>query len=157
MKYLFSLSLLLLTFNVIAQDSADYKELNPREENPFGINLVGGGPTILSSISVDYFVSPSINIEAGLGFGYYGGIKYHINGNCATNWTPYIGAFIARSTFLDIILDIFDEDDDGTGLYVPVGVQYTSDGGFTLGIELSYLSILGTSATYGSLRGGYHF
>jgi hypothetical protein len=51
---------------------------NPRLNNRFGVNINMGSPTLVLSASLDYFITSSVNIEAGAGFlGAFGGMKYH--------------------------------------------------------------------------------
>ena len=104
---------------------------NPRLNNRLGVGINIGSPTILLSFSLDYFITSSINIEAGIGlFGAFGGMKYHFSGSKNTaNWTPYLGLFYAYN------LSIFNNKN--TNLYVPLGLQYTSNEGFTFGVELA--------------------
>jgi hypothetical protein len=138
---------------------------NPRN-NRFGVNINMGSPTFVLSASLDYFITSSVNIEAGAGlFGAFGGMKYHFFGSKNTaNWTPYLGLFYAYN------ISIFN--DNNTNLYVPLGLQYTSNEGFTFGVELagrflitsvnnSY-SFLFNSSDYivpfwGAIKMGYHF
>ena len=103
---------------------------NPRN-NRFGVNINMGSPTFVLSASLDYFITSSVNIEAGAGlFGAFGGMKYHFFGSKNTaNWTPYLGLFYAYN------LSIFNNKN--TNLYVPLGLQYTSNEGFTFGVELA--------------------
>ena len=104
---------------------------NPRLNNRLGVGINIGSPTILLSFSLDYFITSSVNIEAGIGlFGAFGGMKYHFSGSKNTaNWTPYLGLFYAYN------LSIFNNKN--TNLYVPLGLQYTSNEGFTFGVELA--------------------
>ena len=138
---------------------------NPRN-NRFGVNINMGSPTFVLSASLDYFITSSVNIEAGAGlYGAFGGMKYHFFGSKNTaNWTPYLGLFYAYN------LSIFNNEN--TNLYVPLGLQYTSNEGFTFGVELagrflityannSY-SLLDYSPDYivplwGAIKMGYHF
>ena len=103
---------------------------NPRN-NRFGVNINMGSPTLLLSASLDYFITSSVNIEAGAGLlGAFGGMKYHFFGSKNTaNWTPYLGLFYAYNISLII--------NENTNLYVPLGLQYTSNEGFTFGVELA--------------------
>ena len=138
---------------------------NPRN-NRFGGSINMGSPTLLLSASLDYFITSSVNIEAGAGLlGAFGGMKYHFFGSKNTaNWTPYLGLFYAYNR------DIFINDN--TNLYVPLGLQYTSNEGFTFGVELAgrFLityannsnSIFDYSPDYivplwGAIKMGYHF
>ena len=139
---------------------------NPRN-NRFGVNINIGSPTILLSFSLDYFITSSVNIEAGAGlFGAFGGMKFHFFGSKNTaNWTPYLGLFYAYN------LSIFNNEN--TNLYVPLGLQYTSNEGFTFGVELAgrflitsannSFSLFDNSSDYinfplwGAIKFGYHF
>ena len=141
---------------------------NPRN-NRFGVNINMGSPTLLLSFSLDYFITSSVNIEAGAGLlGAFGGMKYHFFGSKNTaNWTPYLGLFYAYN------LSIFNNEN--TNLYVPLGLQYTSNEGFTFGVELAGRFLI-TSANnsfslfdnsynlsdyivplWGAIKMGYHF
>ena len=120
------------------------------------MNIVVGGPSAILSLSVDYFISPSFNLEAGLGiFGYYGGVKYHLFGDKkGKNWTPYIGVSATR-----IVLSGFFNIDK-TGLYIPVGIQYIATRDFSFGVEAAAFYVEGTNTlppVWGALRFGYHF
>lgn len=136
-----------------------FNSLNPRIENRFGANINILGPSILLSLSIDYFITPDINIETGFGIiGYFGGIKYHIFGTKADkNWTPYVGLY---ATHIPEINFFGDSKSARSGLYVPVGIQYMGIGGFTFGVELAGLTvkdIAGGTAFWGALKIGYHF
>ena len=135
---------------------------NPRLNNRFGVNINMGSPTLLLSASLDYFITSSVNIEAGAGLlGAFGGMKYHFFGSKNTaNWTPYLGLFYAYN------LSIFNNKN--TNLYVPLGLQYTSNEGFTFGVELagrflityannSYSSLDYFVPLWGAIKMGYHF
>ena len=138
---------------------------NPRN-NRFGVNINMGSPTLVLSASLDYFITSSVNIEAGAGlYGAFGGMKYHFFGSKNTaNWTPYLGLFYAYN--ISIIIN------ENTNLYVPLGLQYTSNEGFTFGVELAGRFLI-TSANnsyslsdyspdyivplWGAIKMGFHF
>jgi len=138
---------------------------NPRLDNRFGVNINIGSPTIGLSVSFDCFITSSVNIEAGGGlFGLFGGIKYHFFGSKNTaNWTPYLGLFYAYNP------DLFEPSHYNTNLYVPLGLQYTSNKGFIFGVELAGRYTLNTSylsgsyftdpvnPIWGAIKFGYHF
>ena len=131
---------------------------NPRKDFPLGINFVVGGPTGLLSLSVDYFIVPSFNVNAGFGvFGYYGGIKYHFGGNVERkNWTPYVGLSVTRI----VMFGFFNIDQ--TGLYIPIGIHYIATRDFSFGVETAAFFIEGTKTNtpppvWGAIRLGYHF
>ena len=142
---------------------------NPRN-NRFGVNINMGSPTLLLSASLDYFITSSVNIEAGAGlFGAFGGMKYHFFGSKNTsNWTPYLGLYIARNlTDVDAITDeIFGLSSSfnawNTNLYFPVGFQYISKYGFTFGAEFAGRILVPELAAAqipfgGAIKFGYHF
>ena len=142
---------------------------NPRN-NRFGGNINMGSPTLLLSASLDYFITSSVNIEAGAGlFGAFGGMKYHFFGSKNTaNWTPYLGLYIARNlTDVDAITDeIFGLSSSfnawNTNLYFPVGFQYISKDGFTFGAEFAGRILVPELAAAqipfgGAIKFGYHF
>jgi hypothetical protein len=136
---------------------------NPRN-NRFGVNINMGSPTFVLSASLDYFITSSVNIEAGAGFvGAFGGMKYHFFGSKNTaNWTPYLGLFIARNLTDFDIFGSSSGDDWNTNLYFPVGIQYISKYGFTFGAELAGRILVPELAAalfpfWGAIKFGYHF
>lgn len=137
--------------------------LNPREDNRFGINTTFGGPTILVSLSLDYFITPSINLEAGFGFfGIFGGIRYHIFGNRdRINWTPYIGLYSIRALSFDSPNFIFLPNIEVIpGLYIPLGIQYMGNYGFTIGLEIAKITANienNLPSITGAIKIGAHF
>ena len=143
---------------------------NPRN-NRFGVNINMGSPTLLLSASLDYFITSSVNIEAGAGLlGAFGGMKYHFFGSKNTaNWTPYLGLYIARN-FTDVdawFIEIFGSSSSSfkainTNLYFPVGFQYISKYGFTFGAEFAGRILVPELAAAqipfgGAIKFGYHF
>jgi hypothetical protein len=131
---------------------------NPRLTNPFGVNINIGGPSILISVSLDYFITPSLNIEAGIGLiGSYGGLKYHFNGNKDDkNWTPYLGVYAAHIPEITF----FFTTPARNGVYIPLGIQYIDNKGYTFGVEVAGITIRdiadGTNV-WGAVKLGYHF
>ena len=116
---------------------------NPRN-NRFGVNINMGSPTLLLSASLDYFITSSVNIEAGIGlFGAFGGMKYHFSGSKNTaNWTPYLGLFYGANLSL--------ETDTYTNLYVPLGLQYTGSKGFVFAVEIAGIFVVKELNDYSS-------
>jgi len=92
---------------------------NPRLSNSFGININLSGQTEYLSLSVDYFVTSSLDIELGPGFyGTFGGLKYHFYGaKNDKNWTPYLGVYLAR------IPHIIDGEGSTNCVYMPLSIQ----------------------------------
>ena len=125
---------------------------NPRLNNRFGVNIIMGGPSLVLSGSLDYFITSSVNIEAGIGlFGAFGGMKYHFSGSKNTaNWTPYLGLFYGANLSL--------ETDTYTNLYVPLGLQYTGNKGFTFAVELAGRLEFGDGffPVWGAIKFGFH-
>jgi len=124
-------------------------EFNPRKDRRFGISVNGGGPAILASVSLDYFIAPRLNIEAGVGLpGSYLGMNYFIKTRKAKqNWLPYVGLHGFY------ILDVIDVNEN-KGLYIPLGMHYMSDKGFTFAMELAVVT--GDIPFYGAIKLGYH-
>lgn len=131
---------------------------NPRLDNQFGINFNFGGPSIVGSVSFDYFITSSINIEAGIGYiGFFGGIKYHLGGQKVNrHWTPYLGLFAVRIPEIEGVHRV----DARSGLYMPLGIQYMSNIGITIGAEVARIaieSIANDTKYWGAVKLGYHF
>jgi hypothetical protein len=134
------------------------KSTNPRLANRFGINFNFGGPSIVGSVSFDYFITSSFNIEAGVGYiGFFGGIKYHLGGQKVNrHWTPYLGLYAVRIPELTGSFKV----DARSGLYMPLGIQYMSNIGITLGAEVARIaieSIANDTKYWGAVKLGYHF
>ncbi len=149
----------LLAFSLALFGSDDYENQSAkntvRDEHPIGISLVGGGVCI-GGLSLDAFISNTINIELCAGWGFGGGLKYHWNGadpDC--KWSPYIGAFGGAAPEIEF----FDSSggDWGTSLYFPLGVHYISRSGFSFCVDAGYLNLYGSSYPWLSLKMGWHF
>jgi len=160
MKYILLFILLTYSLNIIkAQDTLSIKSVenkymiksNPRLSKPFGININILGQTIVSSVSVDYFLTSSLNVEAGVGLiGSFGGLKYHFNrANNDKNWTPYLGVYLARVLYGSIWNGGFKNS-----LYTPLGIQFQKKKGRTFGAEIAYTN-LGALHVWGGLKIGY--
>ncbi len=119
---------------------------NPRKETPVGINFSVGGPGLSFAASLDVFIFPSVNVEGGLGSGglgffsgsaFFGGLKFHSDAYSSSNWTLYTGGFLIGTS------ETFDsprgkEEGKNVGLfYLPIGLQYFTNNGFTFGYELA--------------------
>jgi len=132
--------LFLLLFFSIAKQSLSQ---NPRKHMPIGINVHLGGPGFALGASIDAFIIPAINIEAGTGvhfFGlnYFGGIKYHTESESNSNWSLFGGAIlIAGKPDGDAGYVSSIEQKYAGVVYLPVGIQYIADHGFTFGIEVA--------------------
>ncbi len=142
---------MLVTGNIYAQENSDLNE-----ERRFGVNLNVLGPTVLLSVSMDYFVTEKTNIELGTGIiGTFAGVKYFWNRDqSVSEWTPYAGLnvmYIPEICF-------FNCTPARVGLYIPLGMQIMKHNGFTFGAEIAGL-VLGRAKTpvWGALKIGYHF
>ena len=105
-----------------------------RREHPSGIHLVLGGPTIITSLSIDYYVSPELKAEIGAGLlGAYGGMTLHLfHIQDEKRWSPYAGAY-----FIYFPVDVGEAL--ATGSYLPIGIQYRSKKGFTMSFEIAFI------------------
>ena len=125
---------------------------NPRTLNPLGISLYGFGPAIFLSVSIDYFVSPSLSLEIGGGlFGLYAGTRYHFRGKMeGKTWTTYTGLFYANYG-----------EQIGTEylFFLPIGRQYTGKNGFSFALEMLILNEGGPVylPLWPGVRVGYRF
>jgi hypothetical protein len=130
------LLVLSLTKVCISQDSA----LNPREEKSTGLSIVAGG-VVFGGIGVDFFLSSRLNLELDAGAGIGAGLRYHFKGDDpSVSWSPYMGLY--GGIIPDFDLDLFGDGDDTdwrTNLYVPVGIHYISDSGFSVAFEAGYM------------------
>jgi len=126
---------------------------SPRIIKPLGINITAGGPS-LAGLSLDYFITPFLNIEAGGGYyGVFSGLKYHIAAYRNDPWTPYFGI---QGTY---------GFEGKAGIYIPGGFHYIGNFGFSFSFEfalwmeiqeletnpiesLEYLGMIGLKAGY---------
>ena len=163
MKNILLFILFTCSLNIIkAQDTLSIKsgenkyliKSNPRLSNPFGININLGGQTALLSLSVDYFVTSSLDIEAGAGLmGTFGGLKYHFDGaNNDKNWTPYLGVYLANIMNMTYV----GNSNPRNCIYTPLGIQFQKNKGLTFGAEIAYTSLTKMNV-WGGLKFGYHF
>ena len=111
---------------------------NPRTDRPLGLNFEYAG-TALFGLTATYFITPTIQLEAGLGpITRFFGATYHFDGhNPRKLWTPYIGLSVVDFHNLDE-----DGGDGGLGaVYIPFGVQYSGRGGMTFAVEGAWAHI----------------
>jgi len=136
---------------------------NPRVKRPMGLSFNLGGPTYIASVSLDYFLLPVLNIEAGGGvWGYYLGPKYHFNGyNNKNKTTSYAGILFTAYPSLDIGPSWGrGKRETSYGVYVPIGLNTISNTGHTFSIEIAYNSMNKQFTSFPlwfSLKWGYHF
>jgi hypothetical protein len=152
MKNFFLIISLFVAFNVFAQDNSIK---NIRADRKFGIGVQLLGPTILTSLQLDYFITQNLNLEVGVGlFGYYGGAKWYFGSKVKpTYWAPYIGGcYISAADFSAFVSGI------SPGAYFPLGIQFISKGGFTFATEVAGLFLPNVnSPVWGAIKLGYHF
>ena len=108
----------------------------------------------MSSLSVDYFLTSSLNVEAGVGLiGTFGGIKYYFDGaNKDKNWTTYLGVYLAR----DMVGSIWNGTGFKNSIYTPLGIQFQKKKGRTFAAEIAYTN-MGVLHIWGGLKIGYRF
>ena len=143
---------LFLFFKVVLSSAQDTDTHNRRELRPWGVSLNLLGPTGISSVNVDYFISRNISVEVGAGFfGAYVGGKAYIG---KKQWTgmPYVGYTAA-------MFGLPGQDDDGVYLYnyLPIGYHYVSKKGFNIAIEVAFNPDDTPYELFGQLRLGYRF
>lgn len=142
---------MLISTNISAQESSTLND-----DKRFGVNANLLGPTILLSISMDYFVNEKTNIEIGTGIiGAFTGIKYFWKRNqSVSEWTPYAGLNVI---FIPEIC-ITNCTPARIGLYIPIGMEIMKKNGFTFGGEIAGLVLENTKTpVWPALKMGYHF
>jgi len=138
---------------------------NPRALYKTGYDIRLLGPTPLASISMNYFVSQNINLEAGIGLiGAFGGIEYYYGKKEKRNLAvPYAGLKIGYMTLPDIDPG-FAGGSGGWGkfatVYLPMGLQLMTRSGFHISLEGALFATFGSSrntSPWGSLKIGQNF
>ncbi|BDD15673.1 hypothetical protein MATR_24980 [Marivirga tractuosa] len=118
----------------IQAQQTESQDQNPRLKDSSGISLYGIGPNAIGSVSYDRFLTPHLNAEAGIGFiGVHIGMKVHLWGGSERNWTPYIGAAVARSLFPAVGLEFLP--------YFPIGIQFVGANHFNFAFEIAPLQL----------------
>lgn len=130
--------------------------LDNRKERPFGINLYILGPDIVGSLSVDYFLFPFINIEAGTGlFGYYYGGNIHFFKKQDNQQTTfYVGLYntTIREKEFGIIKILKDDY-----LYIPIGFHNAPKSGVFYSVEAAPCLSSRKTKIWAGIKVGYHF
>lgn len=125
---IFGVAFSLSFFSFIA-NTQNVQQNNLRKEMPVGLSLYLGGASILGG-SIDYFVSPKVNLEMSIGWNFSGGIKYHFWGHKPISWSPYIGAIANAKGKLGST-----DWDTRRGLFFPIGAHYIYINSFSFAIE----------------------
>jgi len=143
--FLFIITIAFLAPTTYAQDKI------PRMDYRNGVGLYFIGPNAVGSVSYDYFVTPHLNAEAGIGFiGVHLGLKTHFwGGRADKKWTPYLGASITRSLFPSVGTDYLP--------YFPAGINYVGENGFNFAFEIAPLQLNFLAWNVAGLKFGYRF
>jgi len=140
---------LLISTNLSAQDITAKKDdnIHPRIDRPVGMSF----NFVALAFSIDYFITPNINPEIGAGLaGVFAGAKYHIYINDNKKWTPYLGAY-----WINTPSGFLGRGERVNGAYIPLGIQYVGDRGFTFGVELAGLILEDVpTPVYGAVKVG---
>lgn len=140
----------ILILILIAQTLVGQTE-NPRTKYRNGISIYAVGPNVLGSVSYDYFITPHLNAETGIGFiGVHAGIKVHVWGGKTDNrWTPYFGASITRSLFPSVGVDYLP--------YFPLGIHFVGNNQFNFAFEIAPLQLKFFAWNVAGVKLGYRF
>lgn len=116
-----------ITLSVLPQSNAE----NIRKSRPLGVAANLGGGSLLG-VSVDYFIIPQLNIEAGFGLSQYIALKYHFAGGEDIKWSPYLGFGYGIP-----IADIREYDEKySNGVFaIPIGAHFIQQKGFSFSVE----------------------
>jgi hypothetical protein len=125
--------------------TAEKPQENLRDLYESGLSLDIGG-VAFGGASFDTYLSNKLNLELSLGVIAGAGLNFHFKGDDPdVRWSPYIGAHGGIIPEIDI--DLFGDDDDDTtvrpNVYLPLGVHYISDSGFSLALEIGYMHAFG--------------
>jgi hypothetical protein len=147
-------------------DSIEYKNgftdllgyQNPRKQKPFGVNLGGAlAPAVRSgfvSSSLDYFISPQVDLEVSIGtsditsagFYFSAGSRFHLNSKYSEKrLTPFTGL-------------LFGSNYGDEFCQVPAGINWLSEKG--INVSLSLNEMIGFSlwhVTFLEIRAGWRF
>jgi hypothetical protein len=146
MKKLITILTIILSFQTVFGQTE-----NPRIKFRNGISLYGMGPNAIGSISYDYFLTPKLNIETGIGYiGIHAGIKVHLwGGKIDSRWTPYIGAAVAKSLFHSVGVDYLP--------YFPIGIHYIGKKQFNFAFEIAPFQLKFFAWNFAGVKLGYRF
>ena len=147
---------LIVTVQGFSQDKQKAQRIKPITKGTFGINLYGGGPSIITSASLSYYLTSNLNLETGIGwYSPYLGAKYHFySKKNYKRLAPYAGLFWSR-------IPKFAIDFSGrqlSWLYAPVGIEYRMKK-FTIALEgaVIFMPMWFGTLPWAGLRLGYRF
>ena len=149
-----------------AQPAPGSISYNPRANRPFGVSLNLGGPTYIASASLDYFILPVLNIEAGGGiWGYYAGPQYHFKGNENNReGTLYTGLMVTAFPPLPGSDAFYNAGWNVPApktrykVYLPLGISSVSHNGYTFAMEIALAPVKELKIPFWfSFKFGYHF
>jgi len=132
------------------------------------ININSLGPTQSLSISYSRIVKKNYMLEIGLGFfGYYVGAKYNHWFNLQEpKISAYFGSLFSYCTYFTVVksyeITIPALEGPTNQIYLPFGIQFLGEGGFSLALETAkviYLEEKGDEyfRIIPTLKIGYHF
>jgi hypothetical protein len=126
--------ILLFVFPVVlnAQQGSHSNSGNVRKDRPFGISASLGGGNLVG-LSMDYFIIPQLDIEAGFGFSQYISVKYHFLGGEEIRWSPYFG--LGYGIPVSTIRKADAKYSNGV-IGIPVGVKFINEHGFSFSVEV---------------------
>lgn len=140
-----ALIVLMATITVFSSSaSAKDESTNPRDIEPSGLSFAIGGVTF-GGICFDTYLTNRVSLELDLGAIAGAGLHYHPWGaDPERKWSPFVGFHggVIPELEIDLFGDGGDEDEETTvqpDIYIPGGVHYIADSGFSLILELGYL------------------
>jgi hypothetical protein len=154
MKKIIIIIFLIVSNQVYSQEKHD--KINPRTDDPFGLNFNIGGPSILG-LSTNYYINPKTSFEAGIGlYGVFGGGTYHFNESNNKKLTNYFGVFAHHLFDIGFIDEDSNsaEDDIRNGIYFPFGIQYLDFNDISVRFEIATGTII---KLFFGIQFGYHF
>lgn len=149
-----NISYLILLFIVIITSlahSSDYKLITEERRFGFGLNILG--PSIATSLSANYYITPHYKAEAGAGWiGYFGGMTYHFGGSRVEKVMPYVGLYISE-------IENWWYHELHPCLYIPLGVGGIGDKGASVHVELAFFRSMESNKylLWGCLKLGHYF
>jgi hypothetical protein len=132
MLFVTTLATLSIAQNIVIPNA---DTLSVQQKKPFGVSLNLGGPAV-SSISAVYYINRVVKAEIGLGSMFCAGMTFHCRNDIFNDgWTAYAGAYFERVYRMG-----WENDPDvhENSVYLPIGMQYLTRGGFSFAAEVAY-------------------